>query len=44
MIEQKGCDLLLTTYAGAFTAEDDVRPVVKDMGRATFYRGQTAGA
>ncbi len=39
---RKGFDLLLETYSGLFTDEDDITLVVKDMGNKTFYKGQTA--
>jgi glycosyltransferase involved in cell wall biosynthesis/tetratricopeptide (TPR) repeat protein len=41
-IQRKGIDVLLTAYARAFTAADDVCLVVKELGGGTFYRGQTA--
>jgi glycosyltransferase involved in cell wall biosynthesis/tetratricopeptide (TPR) repeat protein len=41
-IHRKGIDVLLTAYARAFTATDDVCLVVKDLGAGNFYRGQTA--
>jgi glycosyltransferase involved in cell wall biosynthesis len=41
-IARKGIDLLLDAYTHAFTAADDVCLVIKDMGAATFYQGQTA--
>ena len=40
-IWRKGIDLLLDAYGRAFTAQDDVCLVIKDMGNGTFYRGQT---
>ena len=43
-IARKGIDVLLDAYLRAFTARDDVCLVVKDMGRRTFYRGQTHDA
>lgn len=43
-IFRKGIDVLLQAYAKAFTAADDVCLVIKDMGGASFYRGQTARA
>jgi glycosyltransferase involved in cell wall biosynthesis/Flp pilus assembly protein TadD len=43
-IHRKGIDLLLEAYGRAFTADDDVCVVVKDMGVGSFYRGQTAEA
>lgn len=42
-IKRKGIDVLLAAYGGAFTAADDVCLVVKDVGEAAFYAGQTAG-
>jgi glycosyltransferase involved in cell wall biosynthesis len=41
-IHRKGIDLLLEAYERAFTSEDDVCLVVKDMGVGTFYEGMTA--
>jgi GT2 family glycosyltransferase/glycosyltransferase involved in cell wall biosynthesis/Flp pilus assembly protein TadD len=41
-IFRKGIDVLLQAYAKAFSASDDVCLVIKDMGGASFYRGQTA--
>jgi glycosyltransferase involved in cell wall biosynthesis/tetratricopeptide (TPR) repeat protein/predicted O-methyltransferase YrrM len=41
-IFRKGIDVLLAAYARAFTNQDDVCLVVKDMGAGSFYRGQTA--
>jgi glycosyltransferase involved in cell wall biosynthesis/Flp pilus assembly protein TadD len=41
-IARKGIDVLLKAYAEAFTADDDVCLVVKDLGVGTFYQGQTA--
>jgi len=43
-IHRKGFDVLLGAYARAFRAADDVCLVVKDLGAASFYRGQTAEA
>jgi glycosyltransferase involved in cell wall biosynthesis/tetratricopeptide (TPR) repeat protein len=43
-IWRKGFDVLLTAYLQAFRATDDVCLVVKDVGVASAYRGQTAGA
>jgi glycosyltransferase involved in cell wall biosynthesis len=40
-IHRKGFDLLLEAYGRAFSARDDVCLVVKDLGRGSFYRGQT---
>src|SRR5262249_25339718 len=42
-IRRKGFDALLAAYRRAFTADDAVCLVVKDLGAGTFYRGQTAG-
>ena len=39
---RKGTDVLLDAYGRAFTADDDVLLVLKGVGAATFYRGQTA--
>lgn len=41
-IHRKGIDLLLAAYRQSFTAQDDVCLVIKDMGGASFYQGQTA--
>ncbi len=41
-IWRKGFDILLAAYGQAFTAENDVCLVVKDMGVGQFYRNQTA--
>jgi glycosyltransferase involved in cell wall biosynthesis len=41
-IQRKGIDLLLAAYRQSFTAQDDVCLVIKDMGGASFYQGQTA--
>jgi glycosyltransferase involved in cell wall biosynthesis/tetratricopeptide (TPR) repeat protein len=41
-IHRKGIDVLLDSYAQAFTALDPVCLVIKDMGTNSFYRGQTA--
>lgn len=41
-IGRKGIDVLLESYANAFTDADDVCLVIKDMGGSSFYRGQTA--
>lgn len=43
-IHRKGFDVFLDAYGRAFTDQDDVCLVVKDVGVDTFYRGQTAGA
>jgi len=37
-IQRKGIDLLLQAYGDAFTLEDDVTLVVKDLGSRSFYR------
>ena len=42
-IVRKGVDLLLEAYGRAFTSDDDVCLVVKDVGEKAFYAGQTAG-
>ncbi len=42
-IWRKGIDILLETYAATFSADDDVALVIKDVGVASSYRGQTAG-
>jgi glycosyltransferase involved in cell wall biosynthesis len=41
-IPRKGIDLLLAAYGQIFDASDDVCLVIKEMGKGTFYRGQTA--
>jgi glycosyltransferase involved in cell wall biosynthesis/tetratricopeptide (TPR) repeat protein len=41
-IYRKGFDVLLAAFARAFTSADDVCLVVKDMGKGSFYHGQTA--
>ncbi|RLF04543.1 MAG: hypothetical protein DRJ60_06945, partial [Thermoprotei archaeon] len=41
-IWRKGIDILLSAYTEAFTAQDDVTLVIKDMGQDSFYRGQGA--
>lgn len=41
-IFRKGIDILLEAYVKTFTASDNVRLVVKDMGGDSFYHGQTA--
>ena len=41
-IHRKGIDILLQAYAETFTADDPVCLVIKDIGGASFYRGQTA--
>jgi len=40
-IPRKGADLLLAAYLNAFTRQDDVCLIVKDMGSRTFYQGMT---
>ncbi len=42
-IYRKGIDALLDAYTRAFRRSDDVCLVIKDMGQATFYKGQNAG-
>ncbi len=37
-IHRKGIDILLQSYAQAFTASDPVSLVIKDVGSASFYR------
>lgn len=39
-IWRKGPDVLLDAYLRAFTAQDDVCLVIKDMGGDSFYKGQ----
>ncbi len=39
---RKGFDILLESYVSAFTTQDDVVLVVKDMGTESVYRGQTS--
>lgn len=41
-IARKGIDILLAAYLNAFTAQDNVCLVIKDLGGESFYRGQTA--
>ncbi|MBL7998115.1 MAG: glycosyltransferase [Candidatus Kapabacteria bacterium] len=41
-IFRKGIDILLEAYVNAFTAQDDVTLIIKDMGGDSFYKGQTA--
>jgi glycosyltransferase involved in cell wall biosynthesis/Tfp pilus assembly protein PilF len=41
-IHRKGIDVLLDAFASTFRGTDDVCLVIKEMGRSTFYRGQTA--
>lgn len=41
-IRRKGIDILLAAYSAAFTAEDDVCLVIKDMGGNDIYQGQTS--
>lgn len=40
-IYRKGIDLLLRAYIKAFTGNDDVCLVIKDIGTSSFYEGQT---
>jgi len=40
-IRRKGIDLLLEAYGDAFTPEEDVTLVVKDLGSRTFYNNIT---
>jgi glycosyltransferase involved in cell wall biosynthesis len=42
-IRRKGLDVLLRAYHRAFTANDDVSLVIKDMGASDVYRGQGMG-
>jgi glycosyltransferase involved in cell wall biosynthesis len=41
-IYRKGLDVLIESYSRAFTSEDDVCLVIKDMGVNTLYKGQTS--
>lgn len=41
-IYRKGIDVLLESYSRAFTPQDDVCLVIKDLGVNTLYKGQTA--
>lgn len=41
-IFRKGIDVLLEAYSQAFSSQDDVCLVIKDLGGDTFYKGQTA--
>lgn len=41
-IYRKGIDILLKAYIKAFTRNDEVCLVIKDMGGDSFYRGQNA--
>jgi glycosyltransferase involved in cell wall biosynthesis/tetratricopeptide (TPR) repeat protein len=41
MIRRKGIDLLLRAYGDAFSPEDDVTLVVKDVGSRSFYANNT---
>ena len=43
-IWRKGIDLLLDAYTQAFTNQDNVTLIIKDMGQDSFYKGQTAEA
>jgi glycosyltransferase involved in cell wall biosynthesis len=40
-LDRKGADLLLEAYLCAFSADDDVCLIVKDVATRTFYEGQT---
>lgn len=40
-IRRKGIDLLLRSYGDAFTPDDDVTLIVKDLGSRSFYRQNT---
>jgi glycosyltransferase involved in cell wall biosynthesis len=40
-IPRKGIDLLWTAYEKAFSVADDVSLIIKDVGAATFYTGQS---
>lgn len=42
-IWRKGPDVLLDAYLKAFTTDDDVCLVIKDMGGSSFYKGMTFG-
>jgi len=42
-VPRKGVDVLLEAWALAFTDEDDVSLVIKDIGASTVYLGLTAG-
>ena len=42
-IARKGVDHLLAAYTATFRREDDVCLVIKELGAATFYRGQGVG-
>ncbi|GEM_PF-5198406 len=41
-IHRKGIDVLLAAYSQAFSADNDVCLVIKDMGGNSIYQGQTA--
>ena len=43
-IRRKGVDILLDAYRRTFSRSDDVCLVIKDLGGASFYRGQTMAA
>jgi glycosyltransferase involved in cell wall biosynthesis len=43
-LPRKGIDVLLKAFAQTFTGQDDVCLIVKDMGVASIYQGQTAEA
>ncbi len=40
-IARKGIDVLWNAYCRAFTSDDDVTLVIKDIGSSTFYKGMT---
>lgn len=40
-ILRKGVDVLWEAYRSAFTSDDDVTLVIKDIGSSTFYKGMT---
>ena len=40
-IPRKGADVLWSAYENAFSVADDVTLVVKDIGAASFYKGQS---
>ncbi|MEW6667469.1 MAG: tetratricopeptide repeat protein [Thermodesulfobacteriota bacterium] len=42
-IWRKGADILLDAYCRAFSKEDDVALIIKDMGSDSFYLGQDMG-
>ncbi len=41
-IWRKGIDVLLQAYRNAFSRNDPVTLIIKDMGNSSFYKGQTA--